>query len=82
MDNSNANDAVKSLFTEMSVDNLEKISGLIKAIGEADRVNYLRAANPPSSMLLNVYNSAKQNEEYEVCASIKALLLERGIQIP
>jgi len=82
MDNTNANDAVKDLFTEMAADNLENISAMIKAIPVANRLNDLRSAKPSGSMLLNVYKSALKIEDYEVCATIKALLLERGVQIP
>jgi hypothetical protein len=81
MDNINDNDPVKSLFSEMASDNLKKISKMIRGISEENRLNYLRASNPANSMLINVHKAAVVAEDYEVCATVKALLSERGIQI-
>jgi hypothetical protein len=81
MDNNGENDAVKSLFNEMSNDNLKKISKMISGISEENRLNYLRASNPANSMLINLYYTAKEVEDFEVCNVSKALLSERGIQI-
>lgn len=81
MDIYNENDAVQSLFAEMANDNLKVISNKIKAIAQENRLNYLRASDPPSSILKNVFKAAHEAEDYEVCAVVKALLSERGIQI-
>lgn len=77
MENINENDAVKSLFTEMANDNLKSISNKIKAIAEENRLNYLRAADPPDAILENVFKAAHEGEDYEVCAVIKTLLGHR-----
>jgi hypothetical protein len=81
MDYDKEHDAVQSLFKEMANDNLKVISKKIKAIPQENRLSYLRAADPPSGILKNVFKTANETEDYEVCAVIKALLLERGIQI-
>ena len=77
----NDKDAVKMLFSEMSADNLKKISKMIAGISKENRLNYLRASNPNNAMLKNIYETAKREEDYEVCVACKALLLERGVEI-
>jgi hypothetical protein len=81
MANNKKNDVLESLFNEMSNDNLKKISKMIKGISEENRLNYVRESNPTDSTLINLYKTAKEDEDYEVCSIVKALLSERGIQI-
>ncbi|WP_207432170.1 hypothetical protein [Sabulibacter ruber] len=58
------------------------ISKQIRALDEEKRLPYLREAEPTDPSLMNLYLQALQNEDYETCAVAKALLLERGIQVP
>ena len=59
-----------------------QISRQIREIDEEKRLLYLRETAPSDIQLMNLYLMGLKNEDYETCTPAKALLLERGIQIP
>lgn len=82
MDNYKPKDDSEGKFIE-SYDTISKsISKVIRSLSEENRLPYLRSAEPTDPSLMNLYLQAIKNEDYETCIVAKALLLERGIQIP
>ncbi|MGZ8559590.1 MAG: hypothetical protein ACXWWC_14705 [Chitinophagaceae bacterium] len=81
MDNSKKNDDLERQINELYNNLSKNISKKVRGLSEEDRLKFLRQSDPTNPSLINLYERAKENEDYETCAAAKALLLERGIQI-
>lgn len=57
-------------------------SKMIRSLPPEHRLPALKEANPTDISLMALYLWAMKREDYETCVPAKALLLERGFQIP
>jgi len=63
--------------------NLSKFaSETIRGLPKKARLQVLKDSKPSDLSLMNLYLQAMKKEDYETCAAAKALLLERGHEIP
>ena len=68
---------INELYNNFSIN----ISKMVRELNEEDRLKCLREAEPTNASLINIYERAKDKEDYETCSAAKALLSERGIEI-
>lgn len=81
-ENFQPNSEEEKRLIELYNDISKYISERIKQFSEAERLPFLRAAKPTDLSLMNLYLQALKKEDYETCAVAKALLVERGYDIP
>ena len=60
----------------------QNISIGIRNLKVEERLPFLRDSKPSDLSLMNLYLQALKKEDYETCTVAKALLIERGVEIP